>query len=78
MPATNQKKVKRTYHTDSAHEEYMQAAKHDVKLHKIPMRIVATLHEIRPKLCSLKLTSLIIRFLMKHCGIAYMGVCTRR
>ena len=78
MPATNQKKVKRIYHIDSAHEEYMQAAKHDVKLHKILMHIVATLHEIRPKLYSLKLTLLIIRFLMKHCGIAYIGMCTRR
>src|SRR6266853_2601940 len=78
MPATNQKKVKRSYHTDSPREECMQAAKCDVKLHEILIHIAATLHEVRPKLCSLKLTPLIIRFLMEHCGIAYIGTCTRR
>src|SRR6266851_2755223 len=78
MPAINQKKVQRSYHTDSPCEERMQAAKRDVELHEILIRIAATLHEVRPKLCSLKLTSLIIRFLMEHCGIACIGACTRR
>src|SRR5713101_558769 len=78
MPPTNQKKVKCSYHTDSPCEEHMKAAKCDVKLYEIPIRIAATLHDVRPKLCLLKLTSVIIRFLMEHCGITCMGACTRR
>jgi hypothetical protein len=79
MPAAaKSSKAKHPYHTDHAHEERVQASKLDVKEYNIPKHTAACLHQVRLNCTHCQLTSFqIIRFLMEHCGIACMDVCTR-